>query len=126
MVIFGGYDGSFRNDVWALEWARTVAVGDRATTPTALAFEPPRPNPTRAGVGVVFRLSSPRSVGAAVFDLHGRLVRTLASGQEFGPGAWSLHWDGRDQWGTTAPSGVYLLRFTAGSTSLARRFVVVR
>ena len=66
------------------------------------------PNPTRAGGTVVWAAApGTKRTDIAVFDVGGRLVRTL--GAELGESG-SLGWDGKDAGGRELPSGVYLLR----------------
>ncbi len=51
----------------------------------------------------------PAPVDLRIFDLSGRLVRTLLSGSQ-PAGTHRVLWDGRDGDGRDAPSGVYLYR----------------
>ncbi len=62
------------------------------------------PNPSRAGGVVVFHLS-PGAAGPAaigIYDLSGRLVRSLVSG-----GAAEVRWDGSDERGRAISAGVF-------------------
>lgn len=86
---------------------------------------PPMPNPARAGVTIAAELPTRTRVRVTVVDLHGRLVRTLASDEAIGPGRWSTSWDGRGRSNSPVPPGIYLVRLTAGSRSLTRRIVIV-
>ncbi len=72
-------------------------------------------------------LSLPRaaSLRAGIYDLRGRRVRVLHTG-DAGPGEHVLSWDGRTDGGREAASGVYLLRVVAGDARLVGRVVVVR
>lgn len=83
------------------------------------------PNPGIRAVS--FRLELPSS-GAATFrvlDVHGRQMRVLGHpGLPAGPH--SFAWDGRDERGASAPSGVYFLHVTAGSNHAIRRFALSR
>ena len=45
-------------------------------------------------------------VDLKVFDATGRLVRTVAD-RNFGPGLHSVVWDGRNNYGAPATTGVY-------------------
>lgn len=68
------------------------------------------PNPCGGG-GTRILYSVPRAgmVDVNVYDVAGRLVRRLASGS-VDTGERALEWDGRDEGGMDAPSGVYLVR----------------
>jgi hypothetical protein len=55
-------------------------------------------------------------VRASVYDVRGRLVRTLADHPEE-PGSRFLSWDGLDRGGTRAASGLYFIRVEIGGAS---------
>jgi hypothetical protein len=59
-----------------------------------------------------------------IIDVAGRRVRTLLAGAPQGAGA--LLWDGRSEYGTPVPGGVYFVRFASSRGSLARRVVHLR
>lgn len=61
----------------------------------------------------------------AVFDLRGRRVRTVFSGELPG-GEQTLAWDLRDHAGRAVASGVYLVRLSTARENVARRMVILR
>lgn len=93
--------------------------------PADLVFAPPRPNPAREAVR--FDLGLPRAgdLELEVFDLAGRRVRVLASGQRPAGGA-SVAWDLRDEIGARVNPGVYLVRARLAGAEAVRRVVVMR
>ncbi len=71
------------------------------------------PNPLNPGTSIAFGLPSPGGhVTLRIYDVSGRLVRTLAN-EEFPAGRHSTHWDGRDASGAHVSSGVYFYRLEA-------------
>jgi flagellar hook assembly protein FlgD len=61
-----------------------------------------------------------------VFDLTGRRVRTLLTG-EVGTGNHSVQWDGRDERGSSVGSGVYFYRLRLGSKlESSRKMILMR
>jgi flagellar hook assembly protein FlgD len=64
-------------------------------------------------------------VSLSVLDVHGRRVRTLVDGER-APGAHSAIWNGTDQRGERAASGVYLIRLVAGELRATTRVVLQR
>lgn len=68
------------------------------------------PNPFRAATRVRLQLARSEALTVTVLDAAGRLVRTLARGACFEAGARSIEWDGRDEAGGEARSGVYFCR----------------
>jgi hypothetical protein len=83
------------------------------------------PNPARAGSHIGFDLTRPGPVRAEVFDLSGRLVRTLLD-QRLDPGQHEILWDGRDRQGTTAGAGVYFLRVVSSEGEQHSRLLRLR
>lgn len=83
------------------------------------------PNPMSGSVALDFVLPEPGVVRAAIYDVRGRLVRTLVDGPE--PAAeHRQEWNGCDESGRPVPSGVYFYRLEAGVQSATARLVVVR
>jgi len=82
-------------------------------TPAAEAaaprLRPNVPNPFNPSTEVRFVLTRAGSVEVGVYDLAGRLVRTLLA-ESLPAGERSLTWDGRDTAGRALPSGVYFAR----------------
>jgi choice-of-anchor B domain-containing protein len=82
----------------------------------------------RTREGFTFELRMDREVTRALarlFDVNGRLVRTLLDGKP--PlGSSRLVWDGRTDQGTRAASGVYLLTVSAGSLRGDAKAVLLR
>lgn len=83
------------------------------------------PNPFAAGTSIPYGVRSAASITLSVFDVSGRLVRTLLSGEPT-VGARLAQWDGRDDQGRLVGSGLYLIRMSAGGDRLTRPVYVVR
>ncbi|NNE08789.1 MAG: T9SS type A sorting domain-containing protein, partial [Gemmatimonadetes bacterium] len=99
--------------------ATGVAGGSVERSPLAVG-----PNPFRGELSL--RWSLPASGGAIslmVYDLAGRLVRSLdASSQTSGV----TRWDGRDARGEHVEPGVYFVHFQAGDFSARRKVVLLK
>ena len=78
------------------------------------------PNPFRERTTIRFSLAEASVVDAAVYDVRGRLTRRLADGR-LKAGEHPLVWDGLDESGRPAPSGVYLIRVSGGRVQLTSR-----
>jgi len=108
-------------------------------------FPNPFPSPELGShvTRIWFDLAEGSSVELAVFDIRGRLVRSLIPGPgcpptEFQPGVYgreagdtgdpcqAFFWDGRDDQDRLVPAGVYLLRLRAGGVVDVRRMVFRR
>lgn len=83
------------------------------------------PNPTASGATVRFSNPSMGSVDFTLFDVSGRLIRKFTT-EQMQAGDCLLRWDGRDDAGRDAASGVYSYRIVAGTATETGRLVVTR
>jgi len=95
----------------------TVNVDPRSPfLPLAFELDAPYPNPMEKCTNIDFTLVRAAEIELSVFDLQGRRIRTLLSGQrDAGTHGW--FWDGRRSDGTFAQNGVYFLRLRASGES---------
>jgi hypothetical protein len=84
------------------------------------------PNPMRTSASLGFGLERPGTVQVRVFDLGGRLVRTLPVLTQASAGWNVVALDGRSDDGAPLSSGVYLYEVRAGEQRAIGRFVVIR
>jgi hypothetical protein len=61
-----------------------------------------------------------------VYDVKGRLVRTILEEETLHPGDYSLGWDGMDEYGTEVSPGVYYCKLQIGEKSLTKRVILLR
>jgi hypothetical protein len=83
------------------------------------------PNPFNPRTEIAFDLAKPGKVQLMVYDLHGRLVRTLAK-EGLPAGHYTRSWDGTDQRGITVASGVYFVRLDAGGFHARQKVVLLK
>lgn len=82
-----------------------------------------RPNPSRAEATIRFDLARRGPADLQVFDVAGRLVRTLVREGMLEAGGHEVRWDGRTEAGLSAPAGLYFCQLKAGSFVATRRMV---
>ncbi len=83
------------------------------------------PNPFNPETKISFVLEKDAVVSLDVFDILGRRVNTLASGQ-LPVGSYDYVWHGIDANGRQSPSGVYFYRLTAGEKSITRKMTLLK
>ena len=83
------------------------------------------PNPFNPRTTLRFDLPGSALVHLAIYDLRGRLVRSLVD-EELPPGAHATTWDGRDEAGAQVASGTYLARIDAGAQPATTWLTLVR
>ncbi|HEU4724369.1 MAG TPA: FlgD immunoglobulin-like domain containing protein [Candidatus Eisenbacteria bacterium] len=82
-------------------------------------------NPFGSTLSFRLELSRPTPVYLEVFDVQGRRVARREYGT-LGGGAHRITWDGRDQGGRDAGTGIYWTAIRAGETRLVRQVVKVK
>jgi fibronectin type 3 domain-containing protein len=103
----------------------TTGIGDRAT-PKRFALYQNTPNPFNPTTLIRYDIpEGGRAVTLAVYDVGGRLVRTLVDGVET-PGEKTVSWDGHDSDGRTVASGVYFYRLTSTSYTETRKMLLMK
>jgi len=93
--------------------------------PTTLELLGARPNPFDASTDIAFRLPAPGRVSVRIYDVSGRLVRTLVDGTR-PAGERTVTWDGRTDDGGVAGTGIYFYRFRAVEIDQTRKLVRTR
>ncbi|MBN1827506.1 MAG: S8 family serine peptidase [Candidatus Eisenbacteria bacterium] len=93
--------------------------------PAALRLHPARPNPFNPTTHLRFDMPRSGRVKLAVYDIAGRLVRTLLD-EEVGAGRYEETWNGDDGRGSPAASGVYFARLHALDRVETSKLILVR
>jgi hypothetical protein len=83
------------------------------------------PNPFNPSTTIRFQMPTAANVTLKIFDINGRLVRTLVS-QNMPAGYHNVVWDGTNDVGVKVGSGVYICRMQAGSFTAVKRMVLIR
>ena len=100
------------------------AVGDEL--PRSFALGAAYPNPFNPSTKIAFAVPAGGGrVDLQIFDLSGRLVRTLVSGQQQG-GNHTAVWSGLNDAGRPVSSGTYFYRLQAPSFDETKKMVLVK
>ena len=84
------------------------------------------PNPFNAGTTIPLAIAASHEIAQlTIVNLVGQRVTTIFSGP-LEPGQYQLHWDGRDQQGRPAASGVYFYQLQLGNQQQMRRMLLLR
>ncbi|HDS01976.1 MAG TPA: T9SS type A sorting domain-containing protein, partial [candidate division Zixibacteria bacterium] len=83
------------------------------------------PNPFNAATRIQFRLMRSSRVTLDIYNLLGQKIRTLAD-RNFGPGEHQIIWNGRDESGDEAASGVYFYRLQTNLGTVSRKMIMLK
>jgi hypothetical protein len=85
------------------------------------------PNPFNPSTKIRFEIGGvkPVVVALCVYDLLGQKLAVLLAAS-LSPGNYETAWDGRDQFGRAAPSGVYFYELQAGAFRERRQMLLIR
>ena len=118
---------NYLQDVWFYFGPR-YAVAPVAELPGVVApsLHDCFPNPFNPLTTIKFDLPDPMAAGVNVYDLRGRLVKTLVGRRAMNPGPHEAVWDGKDDAGRSVAAGVYIYRLEAGELTAAKRMTLMK
>jgi hypothetical protein len=118
--------GGTNKEVWFKIGTDILVTGAPVTEAPAFArLLRNYPNPFNPATRIQFTLPRDAQVSLRVFDVQGRLVRTLIDSY-VAAGPRTVDWDGKDNSGATLASGTYFLRLQGGGTYLSRTVNLVK
>lgn len=121
----GGTVGSaFLLDDLVLE-AGTGIGDDLNSLPEKFVLEQNFPNPFNPGTTINYYMPTSQNVDLAIYSITGQRMKTLVTGKQ-PAGNHQIQWDGRNDNGELAASGVYIYRLQAGSEVLTRKMALLR
>ncbi len=99
---------------------------DGPEIPVADALNQNFPNPFNPATTVAFDLAKPAMVRIGIYDVSGRLVRTLLD-RSMSAGSHEVGWNGTNNAGTGVPSGLYFYRMaTSDGFTATRKMILLR
>ncbi len=93
--------------------------------PRTFALLGNHPNPFNPSTTISFTLPEPGKAELTIYDITGRKVRELVS-ERLSAGVHSVVWDGRDERGNPAASGVYLARLKSGGRMHSEKMLLMK
>ncbi len=102
-----------------------TAVAEENQAPVSFALSQNLPNPFRTSTRIEYHLTKPTEAELKIFNVQGRLVRTLVSGKQPAGRATAI-WNGRDQRNQFVASGVYFMVLKTPEQKATRKLVFAR
>lgn len=87
----------------------------------------PFPNPFSSSISISYFVPKDgQNVLLEVYDITGKLVKTLVNEVKPSNGKYSINWDGRDFMGRTIPNGIYFYRLQTGDFILTEKLILIK
>lgn len=102
--------------------ANTTAVPDENAAAPVLLVHAVYPNPFKDNATFHLNLDKASDLAINIYNLKGERVKQLYSGKSASGNVY-YHWDGTSDNGKACPQGIYLVRFTGGSTTQTRKLI---
>jgi hypothetical protein len=83
------------------------------------------PNPIHDRTTIMYTLSFTGRIELELYDMNNRLIRTFNTPSPADKGTYSITWAGDDGNGNKLAMGVYYLKFTTGTVSLAKKLMIL-
>ncbi len=104
----------------------TVIIIDEQPPITTVRLYQNYPNPFNPNTTIRFDLPERSPVSITIYDVSGRLVRTLIDGATYEYGRWEIEWNGTNERAAPVPSGVYFCLFEACGQTESRKLAILR
>lgn len=102
-----------------------TGVNEQSSLPLEYTLSQNYPNPFNPETRIRYQLVKPDRVALKIYNMLGQEVRTLIN--EFKPaGAYEVSWDGKNNIGQRAPSGMYLYRLESQGTVATKKMVLLQ
>jgi hypothetical protein len=113
------------DNVTVKRFGGVVTAVDNGPAPR-LTLKQNEPNPFNPGTTIQFEVpAGPEGVALRIYDVSGRLVRTLVD-KSLPAGTRSVYWNGRDDAGQSVASGVYYYELVVGDQRQSRRMLLLK
>ncbi|MBF8296985.1 MAG: hypothetical protein HW389_3530, partial [Bacteroidetes bacterium] len=101
-------------------------VEEAAEIPTDFSLGQNYPNPFNPTTTIRFDLPKESPVTLEIYNILGVKVRTLMKGQAANAGRYTIVWDGKDERGMIASSGIYLYRINAANFHSSKKMTLMK
>jgi hypothetical protein len=128
--VMGTTDGGWTYCGWNIDDIQILGLEDMAVseTPTNKTYDRPQlsfANLTNVNARITYMLPSRGQVDLVVYDITGRMVKTLVNGIQRA-GTHTLRWNCRSNNGSPVASGIYFIRLKTAESVLSEKLIITR
>jgi PKD repeat protein len=110
---------------FCISGSKSVALSNKGEDKFGLEMLKVYPNPMTNEVSIDYSVQSEGTVTIDVYDITGKLVRTLTSEYKL-PGVHTVKWNANDTNGTDMPNGTYFIRMQTGDNIQTTKVILMR
>ena len=104
----------------------SIVVTNGDAIPTTFELGQNYPNPFNPSTTIDFTIPADMKISLTVFDITGRQIRTLVSGQFITQGYHSILWDGKDANGSEVSAGLYIYTLNGNGFNDTKKMVMLK
>jgi len=120
LIVTDGGDGGISDNA---DWAdarvisndviSSVSAESDLIQPMEFSLHQNYPNPFNPTTQISYSLAEKAHVQLEVYDIRGRKIKTLVNQEQSSNSRYTVQWNGKDEFGQTAASGIYFYRILA-------------
>ena len=100
-------------------------IADNVVSPSVFRLKQNYPNPFNPSTSIDFEVFESSNVSLNVYDLSGRLVKNLLSGN-LNSGAYTIEWNGKNTTGISSAAGVYFYSLSSGESTIIKKMSLIK
>ncbi len=123
-VLYANWNNDYR---LLFDWYGNTAVEEEtsASVPGGTCQISASPNPFTTTANISFNVAGTEPVSVSIYNISGRLVKTIVNNEFLSAGNHSVQWNGVNSRGASVTPGVYFCRLNTGGTVFSTRLVMV-
>ena len=100
-------------------------IADNVVSPSVFRLKQNYPNPFNPSTLIDFEVFESSNVSLNVYDLSGRLVKNLLSGN-LNSGVYTIEWNGKNNNGISAAAGVYFYSISSKENTIIKKMSLIK
>ena len=84
------------------------------------------PNPFNPNTMIQFSVGKDEFISLNIFDINGRLIKSLINNTYYVSGSHKITWDGKSQTGSQAPSGMYIYKLISNNQTISKKMLLMK
>jgi hypothetical protein len=123
----GIFNGDFDLDAVVAVNSQSTAISEFKNPVTISGFELEQnfPNPFNPETAIRFKVAQSGILTMQIYNLRGQIVKTLFN-SNYSPGAYQVHWDGKNENSEFVTTGVYFCKMKIGNYQAVRRLILLK